>query len=81
MLEIWLGILPFLVLFLLHDAAAPLLVEKRNPFAYLAAPDGAAPAFRRLYLGEPENAREGGRFSGRTAADGTVRREAASDAL
>jgi hypothetical protein len=37
MLEIWLGILPFLVLFLLHDAAAPLLVEKRNPFAYLAA--------------------------------------------
>lgn len=37
MLEIWLGILPFLVLFLLHDLlAAPLWVEKDRPGRYLA---------------------------------------------
>ena len=36
-LRIWLGILPFFVLFLLHDLlAAPLWVEKRKPWAYLA---------------------------------------------
>ena len=37
MLSLWLGILPFLVLFILHDLfAAPLWVEKGKPGAYLA---------------------------------------------
>ena len=36
-LRIWLGILPFFVLFLLHDLlVAPLWVEKGKPWAYLA---------------------------------------------
>ena len=36
-LRIWLGILPFFVLFLLHDLLiAPLWVEKGKPWAYLA---------------------------------------------
>ncbi len=35
-LHVWLGILPFFVLFLLHDLlAAPLWVEKGRPWAYL----------------------------------------------
>ena len=37
MLEVWAGILPFFLLFLLHDlAAAPLLVERRRGWAYVA---------------------------------------------
>ena len=37
-LEIWLSILPFLVLFLVHDLlVAPLWVEKRKPGAYVIA--------------------------------------------
>ena len=36
-LRVWIGILPFFVLFLLHDLlAAPLWVEKGKPWAYLA---------------------------------------------
>ena len=38
MLEIWLSLLPFLVLFLIHDLlVAPLWVEKKKPGAYVAA--------------------------------------------
>ena len=37
-LAVWAGILPFLVLFIVHDLlVAPLLVEKRKTFPYLAA--------------------------------------------
>ena len=38
LLHIWLGILPFFVLFLFHDfLATPLLLEKRNLAAYIGA--------------------------------------------
>ena len=44
--DIWLGILPFLVLFLLHELlAAPLLVEKGKPLAYVGVMIGLMALF------------------------------------